>query len=71
MLIMYFTLTSSDETNLISSMQAHNLGAKKIVARLRDFDYSKNGHAFIPEKFGIDMVIHPEAAVAEENYSIS
>lgn len=61
-----FTLTDSDETNLISSMQAHNLGAKKIIARLRDFDYSKNGHSVIPEKFGIDMVIHPEAAVAQE-----
>ena len=47
-------------------MQAHNLGAKKIIARLRDFDYSKNGHSVIPEKFGIDMVIHPEAAVAQE-----
>lgn len=61
-----FALTDSDESNLISSMQAHNLGAKRIVARLRDFDYSRNGQTIIPEKFGIDMVIHPEAAVAEE-----
>ncbi len=37
-----FCLTNSDETNLISSLQCHNLGAKKIIARLRDLDYSRN-----------------------------
>ena len=39
-----FCLTNSDETNLISSLQCHNLGAKKIIARLRDLDYSRNGN---------------------------
>ena len=53
-----FCLTNSDETNLISSLQCHNLGAKKIIARLRDLDYSRNGNAIPPEKFGVDMVIH-------------
>ena len=61
-----FCLTSSDETNLISSLQCHNLGAKKIIARLRDLDYSRNGNALPPEKFGVDIVIHPEDEVAKE-----
>ena len=61
-----FCLTDSDETNLISSLQCHNLGAKKIIARLRDLDYSRNGNAIPPEKFGVDMVIHPEKEVAKE-----
>ena len=61
-----FCLTNSDETNLISSLQCHNLGAKKIIARLRDLDYSRNGNAIPPEKFGVDMVIHPEKEVAKE-----
>ena len=61
-----FCLTNSDETNLITSLQCHNVGAKKIIARLRDIDYSKNGNALIPEKFGIDIVIHPENEVAKE-----
>ena len=47
-------------------MQCHNLGAKKIIARLRDLDYSRNGNAIPPEKFGVDMVIHPEKEVAKE-----
>ena len=61
-----FCVTSSDETNLIASMQSHNLGAKKIVARLRNTDYSNNGDSIHPEKFGIDIVIHPEYEVANE-----
>ena len=61
-----FCLTDSDETNLISSLQCHNLGAKKIIARLRDLDYSRNGNALPPEKFGVDIVIHPEDEVAKE-----
>ena len=61
-----FCVTSSDETNLIASMQSHNLGAKKIVARLRNTDYSNNGDSIHPEKFGIDVVIHPEYEVANE-----
>jgi len=62
-----FCMTNSDETNLIASMQAHTLGAKKIVARLRNTDYGNNGDDSIsPEKFGIDEVIHPEYEVAKE-----
>jgi len=61
-----FCLTDSDEKNLISSLQCHNLGAKKIIARLRDLDYSRNGNALPPEKFGVDIVIHPEDEVAKE-----
>ena len=49
-----FCVTSSDETNLIASMQSHNLGAKKIVARLRNTDYSNNGDSIHPEKFGVE-----------------
>ena len=61
-----FCVTSSDETNLIASMQSHNLGAKKIVARLRNTDYSNNGDSIHPEKFGVDVIIHPEHEVANE-----
>ncbi len=62
-----FCMTNSDETNLIASMQSHTLGAKKIVARLRNTDYRNNGDGSIsPEKFGIDEVIHPEYEVAKE-----
>jgi trk system potassium uptake protein TrkA len=59
-------ITDKDETNLISALQSHSLGGKKIVARLRDFDYSHNGKAMFPERFGVDIVIHPEKTLASE-----
>jgi trk system potassium uptake protein TrkA len=59
-------LTRVDEVNLIASQQAHILGAKKIIARLRNQQYSDRHSIIRPEKFGIDLVIHPEKVVCEE-----
>ena len=59
-------LTRVDEVNLIASQQAHILGAKKIIARLRNQQYSDRSSIIRPEKFGIDLVIHPENVVCKE-----
>ncbi len=59
-------LTRVDEVNLIASQQAHILGAKKIIARLRNQQYSDRHSIIRPEKFGIDLVLHPEKVVCEE-----
>ena len=59
-------LTRIDEVNLIASQQAHILGAIKIIARLRNQQYSDRHSIIRPEKFGIDLVIHPEKVVSEE-----
>ncbi|NQV38137.1 MAG: Trk system potassium transporter TrkA [Candidatus Marinimicrobia bacterium] len=59
-------LTRVDEVNLIASQQAHLLGAKKIIARLRNQHYSTRESIIRPEKFGIDLVIHPEKAACQE-----
>jgi len=59
-------LTRSDEVNLIASQQAHIIGAKKIIARLRNQQYSKRDSIIRPEKFGVDLIIHPEKVVCEE-----
>ena len=62
------TVTRVDEVNLIASQLSHELGAKKIIARLRNTEYSEKGSLIRPERFGIDKVIHPEmAATAEIN----
>ncbi len=53
-------LTRVDEVNLIAAQQAHVLGAKHIVARLRNQQYSHRDSIIKPEKFGVDLVIHPE-----------
>ncbi len=59
-------LTRVDEVNLIASQQAHILGAKKIIARLRNQQYTTRESIIRPEKFGVDMVIHPEKAACQE-----
>lgn len=59
-------LTRTDEVNLIAANQAHELGAKKIIARLRNQQYTERESIIRPEKFGIDLVIHPERAACEE-----
>ena len=53
-------LTRIDEVNLIAAQQAHELGAKRIIARLRNQQYSDRDSIIKPEKFGVDLVIHPE-----------
>jgi len=53
-------LTRIDEVNLIAAQQAHVLGARHIIARLRNQQYSDRDSIIKPEKFGVDLVIHPE-----------
>lgn len=60
------SLTRVDEVNLIASQQAHKLGANKIIARLRNQQYTTQDSIIRPEKFGVDIVIHPEKAACEE-----
>jgi len=60
------SLTRVDEVNLIASQQAHQLGAKKIIARLRNQQYTTRDSIIKPEKFGIDLVIHPEKEACRE-----
>ena len=53
-------LTGNDETNLIISLIAKQLGAKQIIAKLSSLHYSEE----MLKKIGLDIVIYPEAAAA-------
>ena len=57
--------TSSDETNILSCLVAKKLGAKATIARVRDYDYSKQID-LIQKDLGINMVINPELESAME-----
>ncbi|MFQ6615525.1 MAG: Trk system potassium transporter TrkA [Fidelibacterota bacterium] len=59
-------VTRVDEVNLIASQLAHQLGAPKIIARLRNTEYTGRDSILHPEKFGIEKVIHPELAATRE-----
>jgi len=53
-------LTATDETNMVVSLLAKELGAKTVAARLSKIEYDER----VLKKLGIDIVIHPEAAAA-------
>jgi trk system potassium uptake protein TrkA len=59
-------LTRVDEVNLIAAQQAHVLGARKIIARLRNQQYTARDSIVRPEKFGVNLVIHPEKEACQE-----
>ncbi len=59
-------VTASDESNVITALAAHQLGAGKTVARVRDPDYFGEDEGFSRDTLGIDFVIHPERATAED-----
>ncbi len=54
------SLTTHDETNMVVSLLAKELGAKTVAARLGKTDYNEK----VLERLGIDIVVHPEAAEA-------
>ncbi len=59
-------VTQSDEVNLIAALAGHQLGAARTVARVRDPEYFGEDTAFAHELLGIDFVVNPELATAED-----
>ena len=60
----FIAVTESDEINIIASIMAHKLGARKVLARVRNPEYSSQ-LSFIQENLGISMMINPEMEAAE------
>jgi trk system potassium uptake protein TrkA len=62
----FLALTKIDEINLVSSTIAKKMGAKNIIARLRNTEYIHSDALVSPENFGIDDVIYPEKSAQKE-----
>lgn len=58
--------TDSDEVNMIACMAAKHVGVPLTIARVRNPDYLDNNASVSTEFTGIDYVIQPEMALAEE-----
>lgn len=58
-------VTGSDEINMLCCLTAKKLGVKKAVARVRNPEYSQE-LSILKEQIGLDFVINPEFAAAEE-----
>ena len=59
-------LTRIDEVNLVAAKSAYEMGAKKIICRLRNTEYSHESAIITPEQFGIDYVVYPEKAAQKD-----
>ena len=61
----FIACTSRDELNVLSCMLAKKMGAKYVVARVRDPEYYSE-EDYMSKEFGIDMLFNPELRTAEE-----
>lgn len=58
-------VTGYDEVNIMCCLIAKKLGAKHTVARIRNPEYSSEAN-LLKREIGLDMVINPEYAAAQE-----
>lgn len=59
-------VTDSDEVNMIACMAAKQVGVAQTIARVRNPDYIEDVETLSTGFTGVDHVIQPEAAVADE-----
>lgn len=58
-------VTGSDEVNMVCCLTAKKLGVHHTIARVRDPEYAHE-LSLLKEQLGLDVVINPEYAAAEE-----
>lgn len=59
--------TGSDETNMVVGQFAKQLGARHVIARVRDPEYMKH-FEFIRSSFDIDYLVNPDNLITTEIY---
>jgi trk system potassium uptake protein TrkA len=59
-------VTSSEEINITTSILAKNMGARKVVARISNYEYLWKKEKFDIRKLGIDEIISPASLAAKE-----
>lgn len=60
------SVTSVDEVNMIASMISKKLGAKMVIARVRNDEFAHKNSPLKATDLGIDMLINPELSAAQE-----
>lgn len=62
---MFIAVTPNDETNIIAAITAKKLGARHVIARVRNPEYSQQMD-FLRESLGITLMINPDLEAALE-----
>ncbi len=63
---LFIAVTPDESRNMTACMIAHNLGAKKTVARIDNHEYLLPKHQQFWKELGIDSLIFPEMLAAKE-----
>ena len=58
-------VTGVDDTNMVCCLMAKSLGARHTIARVRNTDYRRD-EEMLKKEIGLDMVINPDLAAAQE-----
>ena len=61
---LFVGVTPEETTNLTACMIAHQLGAKKTVARIDNYEYLSPHNKELFKKMGVDSLIYPEVLAA-------
>lgn len=61
---LFVGVTPEETTNLTACMIAHQLGAKKTVARIDNYEYLSPQNKELFKKMGVDSLIYPEVLAA-------
>src|SRR5690554_6810309 len=67
---MVMAVTTSEDTNLLTAMLAKQMGAKKVIARVRNHRYTKPENVGYFQNLGVDHLISPSMLCSEEIYSM-
>jgi trk system potassium uptake protein TrkA len=59
-------VTDFDEVNILACLLAREYGVHRRIARIKSIDYQSRGAVLSKEKLGIDLMINPDDAVADE-----
>ena len=63
---LFIAVTPNESENLTCAMLAKQLGARKTVARVDNYEYVKPDNAELFKKMGIESLIYPELLAAED-----
>lgn len=65
---MFMAVTTSEKTNIVAATLAKQLGAKRVIARVRNHDYLAPEHEIYFKNIGIDNIISPTMLCSSEIY---
>ena len=67
---LFISMTNTEESNILSTVLAKKLGAKKVIARVSNREYIDDSSKRFFESLGIDSLVYPEILASEEIISI-